>query len=220
MVDLKIGIIGSGGRGVSLGGAVHAPGRGARVVACCDLNAQALQENRRAYGSDIFATGDYRELVGCDLDAVIVSTPDYLHEEHAVAALAKGLAVFVEKPMAISVEGCDRMLRAAVKNKARLYLGHNMRHMSFVRKMKELVDQGAIGEVKACWARHFVGHGGDYYFRDWHADRRFSEGLLLQKAAHDIDVIHWLCDGYSRRVSAMGALTVYGEVRDRLPATK
>ncbi len=40
---------------------------------------------------------------------------------------------------------------------------------------------------------NFVGSGGDFYFRDWHAERRYSTGLLLQKAAHDIDVIHWLC---------------------------
>jgi predicted dehydrogenase len=81
--------------------------------------------------------------------------------------------------------------------------------------MKELIDDGAIGEVKACWCRHFVGHGGDFYFRDWHAERKNTTGLLLQKAAHDIDVIHWLCGGYSRLVNAMGALTLYGDLPDR-----
>src|ERR1044071_4980315 len=84
--------------------------------------------------------------------------------------------------------------------------------------MKDLIDDGVIGEVKACWVRHFVGHGGDYYFRDWHAERRYSHGLLLQKAAHDLDIIHWLCGGFTREVSAMGALAVYGDVKDRLPA--
>ena len=220
MHDLLVGIIGSGGRGVGLGAAIHSPNRGARVVACCDMNLQTLARNRAFYGPDTFTTTDYSELLARDLDAVIVSTPDFLHEEHAVAALARGLAVFVEKPMAITIEGCDRMLRQAVKSRARLYLGHNMRHMPFVRKMKELIDDGAIGEVKACWARHFVGHGGDYYFRDWHAERRFTHGLLLQKAVHDLDVIHWLCGGFSRTVTAMGALTLYGEVKDRLPATR
>lgn len=220
MNDLKLGIIGSGGRGLVLGGAVHAPGRGARVVACCDLDLDVLKTNRRAYGRDVLATQNYDELLASELDAVIVATPDFLHEEHAVAALRKGVAVFVEKPLALSIAGCDRILRTAAENRARLYVGHNMRHMGFVRKMKELIDAGAIGEVKACWARHFVGHGGDYYFRDWHAERRFSESLLLQKAAHDFDVIHWLCGGYTRRVSAMGGLTVYGDVKDRLPPTK
>lgn len=56
--------------------------------------------------------------------------------------------------------------------------------------MKELIDAGAIGEVKTIWCRHFVGNGGDYYFKDWHAERKNTTSLLLQKGAHDIDVIH------------------------------
>jgi len=81
--------------------------------------------------------------------------------------------------------------------------------------MKQLIDDGAIGDVKAVWCRHFVGHGGDFYFKDWHADRKLSTGLLLQKAAHDLDVIHWLAGGYGSRVNAMGKLSVYGDITDR-----
>jgi predicted dehydrogenase len=84
-----------------------------------------------------------------------------------------------------------------------------------VKQMRQLIQDGAIGRVTAVWCRHFVGHGGDYYFKDWHAERAKSTGLLLQKGAHDIDVIHWLAGGYTRRVTAMGALTVYGQVTDR-----
>jgi predicted dehydrogenase len=218
MSDLRIGVIGSGGRGHYLGELAHRPRRGSRVVACCDMQAATLEKNRATYGADIFVTNDYRALLKQELDAVIVATPDYLHEEHAVAALSRGLAVYLEKPMAITIRGCDRILRAAAKSGARLHVGHNMRHMPFVRKMKALIDDGAIGEVKACWVRHFVGNGGDYYFRDWHADRRYSHGLLLQKAAHDLDIIHWLCGSFTRVVSAQGTLAVYGNVRDRLPS--
>jgi len=167
------------------------------------------------YGPDIFTTTDHRELLDQELDAVFVTTPDFLHEEHALAALEAGMAVYLEKPMAITIEGCDRILETARKNKLRLYLGHNMRHMAFVLKMKQLIDDGAIGQVKTAWCRHFVGNGGDFYFKDWHADRRLSTSLLLQKAAHDIDVLHWLCGSYTQRVNAMGALSVYGEITDR-----
>ncbi|MFA6286184.1 MAG: Gfo/Idh/MocA family oxidoreductase [Opitutaceae bacterium] len=217
---LHLGIIGSGGRGGILAAIAHRSRKRARVVACCDVNPDTLARNRSDFGPALFTTRDYRELLGRDLDAVIIATPDFLHEEQAVAALGRGLAVYLEKPMAVTIAGCDRILTAAAKSKARLYLGHNMRHMPFVQKMKTLIDGGAIGEVKACWVRHFVGHGGDFYFHDWHAERRYSTGLLLQKAAHDIDVIHWLCGGHTRRVSGMGALTLYGDIKDRLPADK
>jgi predicted dehydrogenase len=214
MRELRIGVIGSGGRG---GLAIHAhkPAEGVRVTACCDVDPKALEWNRGRYGNDIFTTADYRKLLEQDVQAVFVTSPDFLHEEHAVAALEAGKHVYLEKPMAITTEGCDRILKAARRKKVKLYLGHNMRHMTFVLKMKELIDRGAIGEVRAGWCRHFVAYGCDAYFKDWHADRTKSTGLLLQKAAHDIDVLHWLCGGYARRVSGMGNLSVYNRIADR-----
>ncbi len=218
MQDLKIGVIGSGGRG-GLARYAHTPGEGSQIVACCDLNPQTLEKNRESYGAQLFTTADYRLLLEQDLDAVFITTPDFLHEEMAVAALEAGKAVYLEKPMAITISGCDRILKTAFETKTRLYLGHNMRHMPFVQKMKSLIEAGAIGQVKAIWCRHFVGHGGDYYFKDWHAERRYSNGLLLQKAAHDLDVIHWLAGSYARRVNAVGDLMVYGDVSRRAEAT-
>jgi len=219
MYDLKIGVIGSGGRG-GLARYAHHPGAGSRVVACCDLNEAVLERNKAWYGDDIFTTTDYRELLAQDLDAVFVTTPDYLHEEHAVAALQAGKAVYLEKPMAITIAGCDRILQTARDHNAKLYLGHNMRHFAVILKMKELIDQGAIGQVKVAWCRHFIAYGGDAYFKDWHADRRTATGLLLQKGAHDIDVLHWLCGGYTQTVTAMGGLTLYGQITDRHSPTE
>lgn len=218
MNDLKIGAIGGGGRG-GLAKQAHRPGEGSRVVAVADVREETLAHCRDAYGQDIFTSADYQELLQQDLDGVFIATPDFLHEEMAIAALNRGLAVYLEKPMAITTEGCDRVLQAAQNGNARLYVGHNMRHMAFVRKMKALIDDGAIGEVKTAWCRHFVAPGGDYYFKDWHAERQYSTGLLLQKAAHDIDILHWLCGGYTQRVNAMGALMVYDKAaRDENPA--
>jgi len=90
-----------------------------------------------------------------------------------------------------------------------------MRHMPVVTQMRDLITSGAIGEVKTIWCRHFISHGGDYFFKDWHAQRRYVNGLLLQKAAHDLDVIHWFAGAYTRSVSAFGTLAVYGDVADR-----
>ncbi len=214
MHDLKIGVIGASGRG-TLAAHAHQPDRGSRITACCDVQAAALAQCQARYGQDIFTTDDYRALLDRELDAVFICTPDYLHHEHALAAIQAGVAVYLEKPLAITVADCDDILAKAAQAGTRLYLGHNMRHMDFILTMKDLIDQGAIGEVKTAWCRHFVGHGGDFYFKDWHADRRLSTGLLLQKATHDIDVLHWLCGGYTHTVNAMGALTLYGQIQDR-----
>ena len=216
---LKIGVIGSGGRG-TLARHAHGEEKGGRIVACCDLSEATLQKNRAFYGESIFATTHYPQLLEQDIDAVFVCTPDFLHEEMAVAALEAGKAVYLEKPMAITTVGCDRVLETAYRTGSKLYLGHNMRHMPFVLKMRELIEEGKIGQVKAIWCRHFVGHGGDYYFKDWHAESRYSTGLLLQKGAHDIDVIHWLAGSYAHRVTGMGDLMVYGDVQNRTAVTQ
>jgi predicted dehydrogenase len=92
--------------------------------------------------------------------------------------------------------------------------------MAVVRLMRDIIARGEIGQVKAVWCRHFVGNGGDYYFKDWHADRSHSTGLLLQKGAHDIDIIHWLAGGYTTNVVAMGDLAVYGDITDRRDNSK
>jgi len=212
---LRIGVIGAGGRGW-LAAAAHHPEDGVSVVAGADVDPQALTAFRERYGADAFVTSDYRALLALpDIDAVFVTSPDFLHEEHAVAALEAGKDVYLEKPMAITIDGCDHILRTAYERKRRLYLGHNMRHFPVILRMKEIIDAGTIGEVKAGWCRHFVAYGGDAYFKDWHAERAKSTGLLLQKGAHDIDILHWLCGGYTTRVTAMGALTLYNQITDR-----
>ncbi|MEO8205192.1 MAG: Gfo/Idh/MocA family oxidoreductase, partial [Chthoniobacterales bacterium] len=173
---------------------------------------------KKQFGNDYFLTTDYRELLKrSDIDAVFVCTPDYLHEEHTLAAMNAGKHVYLEKPMAISVESCDRILRAAEQNNVKLYLGHNMRFFPVLKKMKEIAASGRIGEIQSVWVRHFISYGGDAYFRDWHAERQYGHGLLLQKGAHDLDCIHWLAGAYTTRVVGMGKLSVYDKLPRRAP---
>ncbi|WP_167152198.1 Gfo/Idh/MocA family oxidoreductase [Streptomyces sp. MBT27] len=210
MTDLRVGVIGYGLRG-SIARTAHRPGRGCVVAAVADPDPLARAAAAAAFPGARLPT-DPREVVdAADLDAVLVLTPDHTHADLACAALLAGKPVFVEKPLDITVERCDEILRTARETGTRLYVGHNMRHMPVVRMMRDLIARGTIGTVKTVWVRHFVGYGGDWYFKDWHAERRYTTGLLLQKAAHDIDVVHWLSGGYARDVQAMGDLMVYGD---------
>lgn len=213
--DLRLAVLGLGLR-ATLALEAHKPGEGSAVVAAVDTSPGMFDRAREWFGEDVHLYTDHRALLAAEeIDAVFVITPDHTHEDIAVDLLAAGVAVFVEKPLAITTEGCDRVLEAARAGGARLYVGHNMRHMPVVRAMRELIQRGEIGEVKAVWCRHFVGNGGDFYFKDWHADRRNTTSLLLQKGAHDLDVIHWLAGSYTERVTALGALTLYGDIEDR-----
>jgi predicted dehydrogenase len=213
--DLRFGVVGNGLRG-GLARLAHRPEAGLAVAAVCDLRPDRLQLARSWYGDSVHLCDDYRELVDdAGIDAVFVLSPDDLHEEHACAALQSGKAVYLEKPMAITVDGADRVLATAAQSGSSLYVGHNLRHCAYVLEMKRLIERGDIGEVKAVWCRHFVGHGGDFYFRDWHAERRRSNTLLLQKGAHDIDVIHWLAGDYTVATQAFGGSFVYAAIAAR-----
>lgn len=216
-MDIRIAVVGYGLRG-SVAREAHRPGRGSAVTVVCDPDPGA-RERARADFPDALLTADLDEALAAGVDAAMVLTPDDRHAGPAIRALEAGVAVFCEKPVATSLADADAMLAAARRTGSRLYVGHNMRHMPVVVLMRDLVARGAVGEVKAVWCRHFVGHGGDFYFKDWHADRSRSVGLLLQKGAHDIDVVHWLAGAPSRRVQAMGAQALYAGIDDRQDRT-
>lgn len=212
-MDLRIGVVGYGLRG-GVAREAHRPGEGSAITAVCDPSERSRREAFEAFpGASV--TDELEVTLASDIDAVMVLTPDHLHASVAIRALEAGVAVFCEKPLATSIEDCDAILAAAHRTGSKLYVGHNMRHLPVITLMRDLIQQGRIGEVKTLWCRHFVGDGGDYYFKDWHADRSKSVGLLLQKGAHDLDVIHWLSGGYATRVQAIGALAVYGAITDR-----
>lgn len=215
---INLAVIGADRRGRTVSLLLHRPDEGVRLVAACSLTPERLAIYRETCGEDILLTADYRKILDDpSINAVLVCTPDYLHEEHAVAAMRAGKDVFLEKPMAITIEGCDHILRVREETGRKLYVGHNMRFFPVMRKMKELIADGAIGEVHAIWCRHFISYGGDAYFRDWHSERRHTNSLLLQKGAHDIDIIHWLAGAYSRRTVGMGKLSVYDKLSRRDP---
>ena len=210
---LRVGVVGVGARAALARHAQSLPG--VTVVAAADPSDAAAKrvESRLGVSVPLFPT--VGELIDYGVDACIVASPDDTHADVACELLEAGVAVFLEKPIEITAEDADRVLRTALETGSKLYVGHNMRHMDVVRKMRSLIDAGEIGEVKTIWCRHFVGHGGDFYFKDWHAERARTTGLLLQKGAHDIDVIHWLAGSRTAKVVAMGDLMVYGQIEDR-----
>ena len=210
---VRVGVVGFGLR-ASLARAVVDSGLG-EVTTVLDPSERGRTDARRALGGDLPIAESLDALLASGVEAIMVLSPDDTHRDVAVAALRAGVPVFCEKPLATTIAHCDDVLRTAYETRTRLYVGHNMRHMPVVRQLREVITSGRIGTVRSVWCRHFVGHGGDFYFRDWHADRRHSTGLLLQKGAHDLDVIHWLAGGYTRRTSAMGRLAVYGSIGAR-----
>lgn len=212
---LRVGVVGVGQR-AAITRHVEATAVPASLVAAADPTEAGRTRAVGLFGPGTLVVPSHADLIEqADLDAVIVTSPDWTHAEIAIDLLRAGVAVYLEKPMATTLEDADAILLAAAETGTPLYVGHNFRHSAVVQALAGVVARGEIGEVKAVWCRHFVGNGGDYYFKDWHADRTKVNSLLLQKASHDLDVIHMLAGGYTRRVVGMGQLAVYGQVTDR-----
>ena len=182
-MTVRFGVIGAN---VNLRGGIvfkYFPAEDGELAAICERDPAMAAKFRETYPAwaELPVYEDYRELLKHpDLDAVFVMVRDQYHEEMAVAALEAGKAVYLEKPMAITLEGCDRILETAYRTGSKLFLGHNMRYLPVILKMKELIDSGVIGEVQSVWCRHFVSYGS-CYFRHWCAEQKNCNGLLLQK---------------------------------------
>ena len=212
---LRIGVVGVGAR-ADIAKHFELPRLNCRITAAADPHPDAEARLPRRLGrSDIKLTRNVTELIAEGIDAALVTSPDDTHAKVTCELLRAGIPVYVEKPLATCMDDAIEILRTAHETGTKLYVGHNMRHMHVVRSMRDLIRRGAIGEVKAIWCRHFVGNGGDYYFKDWHATREHATGLLLQKAAHDLDVMHWLAGSHTEQVTAMGGLTLYDRITDR-----
>jgi len=210
MKQVRVGVIGAGLRS-GIAKHWHQPDENSVVTAAADIVPENLEKFQEKVNQDCFVTTDYKELLERDdVDAVAITSPDYLHEEHAIAALEAGKHVYCEKPLAITDEGCDRIIATSERVGKHLMVGFNMRYMNMFRTMKGIVDSGVIGDIKAVWVRHFVGYGGYFYYHDWHGLKKNTTSLLLQKGSHDIDIIHWIAGSYTKKVAAFGSLDFFG----------
>jgi predicted dehydrogenase len=119
----------------------------------CDLNLDRLKYLKSLY-PEVEGATDYKHMLnGINLDAVVIATNVRTHFPLAKAALLAGKHTFIEKPMATSVEDCDELVDIARKNGLVLMTGHTFLYAPAVRKIKEIIDQGDIGEIRYISAR-------------------------------------------------------------------
>lgn len=144
-------------------------------------------------------------------DAVIVTTPDYLHHAYAVRAMELGCDVIVEKPMTIDADKANAILHAVRRTGRRLRVTFNYRYAPHVTKVRELVMRGVIGQplaVDFSWVLD-TRHGAEYFHR-WHREMDKSGGLLVHKATHHFDLVNWWINSRPESVFAQGELKYYG----------
>ncbi len=158
-------------------------------------------------GAKVFAdTAEALDAVQCD--AVLVSSPDGEHVGPTVAALERGKHVYVEKPLAITLEDCLRIVRADKAAGMKTLVGFNLRFAPVYVKFHSAIRNGDIGEVLTIEADEFY-VGGKTYFRRWNRLRSCGGGLWITKASHDFDLLYWMAGALPKQVSAFAKLSQY-----------
>lgn len=146
---MKWGMIGAGNVCEHKAGPALYGVAGSELVLVHRRDREAGEDFVRRHGHGVYV-GTMDELLHSDaINAVYVASPHALHAEHTVAALEAGKHVLVEKPMAISARECDRMMAAAEANRRSLGVAYYRRGYPSVARVRELLESGALGEVKA-----------------------------------------------------------------------
>jgi predicted dehydrogenase len=190
---LGVGIIGCGLIGTKRAKAL---GQGGHLVACADIDIERAKA--LAKGSAARVTNDWRELLGWPQVQVVVVAS--LHDSLAAITLAAAQAgkhVLVEKPAARSTAELEPVIAAARRAGVKVHVGFNHRYHRALRKAREIVDSGALGELMFVRGRY--GHGGRLgYEREWRADPALSGGgELLDQGPHLIDLARWFLGDFS-----------------------
>jgi predicted dehydrogenase len=162
---VQIALIGAGGMGnADTSTSVTVPG--VKLVAACDLYDGRLDAIRKKYGSDIFVTKSYQEILGRkDIDAVIIATPDHWHKDISIEAMNQGKSVYCEKPMVHDITEGPAVIAAQQKNKAVFQVGSQGMSSLGNEKAKQLYESGAIGQLnyaEGFWARNSPNGAWEY----------------------------------------------------------
>lgn len=141
-------------------------------------------------------------------DAVIITMPDNLHYEPCMKALQMGYDVLLEKPIAPTEKQCRDILAMTKKTGRIVAVCHVLRYAPYFVKMRELIAKGAIGEVISVQHLEPIDHihmAHSYVRGNWHNSIE-SSPIILGKSCHDLDIIKWVINKPSKKISAMGDL--------------
>lgn len=140
------------------------------------------------------------------VDGVIVCVPTFLHEPIVAAAARSGKHILCEKPIALDEAGAERIVDAARQAGVSLMIGQVLRFWPEYVRLRDLVREGAIGNVRAVSAWRLAEYPT---WSSWFRDPGKSGGCLLDLHIHDIDFLYWLC-GAPTSVSAFGVRSENG----------
>lgn len=220
----KVGIIGYGDRGSGMHSVMNSMPEKFEVVAICDNLPFRIENAKQTYPTGISFYDHHNALLeNKEIDVVLVSTPLYLHFEHAKAVLESGKHLFLEKTMVFNV---DEVL--ALNNLVKAHpnqivqIGHQYRYSPLYFKVKEMIQNGWLGKVTQIDARWDRNHNWrrpvpspDLERQiNWRMYKEYSGGLVAELLSHQIDFINWAFDTVPSQIHGMGGIDRFEDGRE------
>jgi predicted dehydrogenase len=221
----KVGIIGFGDRGSGIYNTLTKLSNRFEVTSICDeLDFRLDNARKLSSGKAITYYKDYRKLLeDKNVDAVIISTPLYLHYEHGKAVLESGKHLFLEKTMTFQVDQAIDLVKIS-KNypKQIVQIGHQYRYSPLYFKVKEYIQRGYLGKVTsidARWDRNWnwrrpVHDPALERKINWRMYKDYSGGLVAELLSHQMDFIHWAFETSPSTLFSTGGIDFYKDGRE------
>ena len=182
------------------------PALGVRVVAGWDRDPARAAAFAQSHGIDVCASSAAL-LARPDIRAVVIGAETSLHAELVEAAAAAGKAIVLQKPLALTLEQADRIVRAVERARVPFTLAWQMRVDPHNLRMKELLADGRFGRVYMVRRRHCLSTQlWKDFDRSWHVQPEFNRDIFADDAAHPIDFIYWLLGMPVSVVAELGSL--------------
>ncbi len=202
---IRIGLVGAGKMAYGHVSAIR-KNPDCELVAVADI----VKENALAVvkDGDVAIFTDYHDMCKeCELDAVIINLPHFLHCEATCFFLENGVNVFVEKPMAMNVEECDKMMQTARENNVVLAVGHVQQYASAHKYLKEIIKSKKYGDL----LRITETRNGKYFENRsaWFLDKKTAGGgIVMNLGAHTLDKVMYVTDSKLEAACAVCKNTV------------
>jgi UDP-N-acetyl-2-amino-2-deoxyglucuronate dehydrogenase len=165
----------------------------AELKAVCDKDFSKAKALAEKYNATAYESIDELLKNETDTDVVTICSPNGLHAEHSIKALKAGFHVVCEKPMAITVEDCGKMINEAERANKRLFVIKQNRFNPPVAAVKQLVDEGKLGRILSVQLNCFWNRNFDYYqTSDWKGKKEMDGGTLYTQFSHFIDLLYWI----------------------------
>ena len=207
----SLGIVGLGTRGVYFGGKDFMELGNCYVSCVCDILPERIEHAKKVLGEDVVGYTNLDDMLKHpDLDAVVVATSDKSHGEVSLKVLKAKKHIYLEKPMAQTIEDCDKMIEAWKGSNTVFMVGLELRYCTLMKDVKKIVERGDIGKIIMANVIDNVSVGGHYFYHTNWKKRDVMKTLVLQKGTHSLDLANWIINDTPCKVYASGGLDVFG----------